>query len=97
MSAPTEEEISECDDAFERENLMLIKDLVDFLERQMGYASKALDLIIMNTLDNNGWLPLHQALFDNASLGAIKLLVKGNTTALRVIRQEIIFPSAYCL
>jgi ankyrin repeat protein len=92
VSAPTEEEISECDDAFERENLMLIKDLVDFLERQMGYASKALDPIIMNTLDNNGWLPLHQALFDNASLGAIKLLVKGNTTALRVIDKKLSSP-----
>jgi hypothetical protein len=96
VSVPAEEEISECDDALQRENLMLIKDLVDFLERQMVYASKALDLIIMNTLDNNGWLPLHQALFDNASLGAIKLLVKGNTTALRVIDKKI-FPSAYCL
>ena len=92
VSAPTEEEISECDDAFERENLMLIKDLVDFLERQMEYASKALDPIIMNTLDNNGWLPLHQALFDNASLGAIKLLVKGNTTALRVIDKKLSSP-----
>ena len=92
VSVPTEEEISECDDALEREILMLIKDLVDFLERQMGYASKALDLIIMNTLDTNGWLPLQQALRDNASLGAIKLLVKGNTTALRVIDKKLSFP-----
>ena len=92
VSAPTEEEISECDDALERENLMWIKELVDFLERQMGYASKALDLIIMNTLDTNGWLPLHQALRDNASLGAIKLLVKGNTTALRVIDKKLSSP-----
>jgi ankyrin repeat protein len=89
VSVPAEEEISECDDALERENLMLIKDLVDFLERQMGYASKALDLIIMNTLDTNGWFPLHH---DNASLGAIKLLVKGNTTALRVIDKKLSFP-----
>ena len=58
----------------------------------MVYASKALDLIIMNTLDNNGWLPLHQALFDNASLGAIMLLVKGNTTALRVIDKKLSSP-----
>jgi hypothetical protein len=92
VSVPAEEEISECDDALQRENLMLIKDLVDFLERQMVYASKALDLIIVNTLDNNGWLPLHQALFDNASLGAIMLLVKGNTTALRVIDKKLSSP-----
>ena len=39
----------------------------------------------MHTLDQHRWLPLHHALHKNASLGSIKLLVKGNPSALRVI------------
>jgi len=56
--------------------------VVNFLETQLAYAHKAQDIIAMTTLDSNGWLPLHHALYNNAPLGAIKLLVKGNPSAL---------------
>jgi ankyrin repeat protein len=36
----------------------------------------------MNTRDENGQLPLHRALRDNVSLGSIKLLIKGNPSAI---------------
>lgn len=35
-----------------------------------------------NTRDENGQLPLHRALRDNVDLGSIKLLVKGNPSAI---------------
>jgi len=57
--------------------------VANFLETQLAYAHKAQDIIAMHyTLDINGWLPLHHALCNNAPLGAIKLLVKGNPSAL---------------
>ena len=56
--------------------------VANFLETQLAYAHKAQDIIDMHTLDINGWLPLHHALCNNAPLGAIKLLVKGNPSAL---------------
>ena len=37
----------------------------------------------MMTPDDNGQLPLHKALRNNVRLGSIKLLVKGNPSALR--------------
>mmetsp|Transcript_30711 Transcript_30711/g.64993 ORF Transcript_30711/g.64993 Transcript_30711/m.64993 type:complete len:594 (+) Transcript_30711:80-1861(+) len=57
--------------------------VIRFLETQMTYARKAQDTGAMTTLDDNGWLPLHHALHDNATLGAIKLLAKGNSSPLR--------------
>ncbi len=36
----------------------------------------------MTTRDENGQLPLHRALHDNVTLGSIKLLVKGNPSAI---------------
>ena len=61
-------------------------EVVEFLETQLAYAHKAQDTSRMYALDCNGWLPLHHALRDNATLGAIiKLLVKGNRSALTVI------------
>jgi len=59
--------------------------IVNFLLAQQGYDQKAKDTKVMHTPDENGWLPLHHALKDNTPLGSIKLLLKGNPLALRVI------------
>ena len=62
-----------------------------FLKTQVMYARKAQDLTTMTTLDENGWLPLHHALKDNAPLGSIKLLVK-NPLAVRIADNKFAFP-----
>jgi len=51
------------------------------LRSQLVYAQIAKDVEALSTIDENGWLPLHQALKGDASLGSIKLLVKGNPSA----------------
>lgn len=66
--------------------------VVDFLEAQLTYVRRAQDATFMTTPDHNGQLPLHRALRNNASLGAIKLLVKGNTAALKVADRRGAFP-----
>ena len=66
--------------------------MVPFLEAQLAYAEKAQDTAIMTTLDENGWLPLHHALKDNAPLGSIKLLVKGNPSAVQTTDKHMAFP-----
>eukprot|EP00579_Thalassiosira_antarctica_P014860 CAMPEP_0201950948 /NCGR_PEP_ID=MMETSP0903-20130614/56751_1 /ASSEMBLY_ACC=CAM_ASM_000552 /TAXON_ID=420261 /ORGANISM="Thalassiosira antarctica, Strain CCMP982" /LENGTH=675 /DNA_ID=CAMNT_0048494205 /DNA_START=1 /DNA_END=2027 /DNA_ORIENTATION=+ len=63
-----------------------------FLETQLAYARKAKNIDAMTTEDGNGWLPLHHALHNKASLGAIKLLVKGRLVALRVADNQGAFP-----
>ena len=55
----------------------------EFLNNQLFYALQAKDHLVMTTPDNNGQLPLHRALQNNAGLGSIKLLVKGNPDALQ--------------
>ena len=55
----------------------------EFLNNQLFYAHQAKDHRLMTTPDNNGHLPLHRALQNNASFGSIKLLVKGNPAALQ--------------
>ena len=52
-----------------------------FINSQLVYARQARDYSQMTTPDDNGQLPLHTALQNNVRLGSIKLLVKGNTTA----------------
>eukprot|EP00984_Skeletonema_dohrnii_P030956 scaffold22890_cov109-Skeletonema_dohrnii-CCMP3373.AAC.3 len=54
-----------------------------FINRQLVYASQAEDHRQMMTPDMNGQLPLHRALQNNVRLGSIKLLVKGNPSAIR--------------
>lgn len=66
--------------------------IVNFLQAQQAYAQKAKDMIVMTTPDNNGWLPLHHALKDKAPLGSIKLLLKGNPSALLTTDYKIAFP-----
>ena len=53
-----------------------------FLNSQLTYARHARDRTLMTTRDENGQLPLHRALRDNITLGSIKLLVKGNPSAI---------------
>ena len=59
-----------------------------FLQTQLVYARQSQDMTAMATVDENGWLPLHRALNDNASLGSIKLLITGNPAALQVADQN---------
>jgi len=66
--------------------------VITFVEAQLVYAEQAQDMNTMTTLDHNGRLPLHHALKDNAPLGSIKLLVKGNTSAIRVPNNNMAFP-----
>ena len=65
---------------------------IEFLQTQLVYARQAQDMTAMTTPDDNGWLPLHHALKGNASLGSIKLLVRGNPSALRVMDNSYAFP-----
>eukprot|EP00573_Skeletonema_grethae_P003684 CAMPEP_0201692678 /NCGR_PEP_ID=MMETSP0578-20130828/5500_1 /ASSEMBLY_ACC=CAM_ASM_000663 /TAXON_ID=267565 /ORGANISM="Skeletonema grethea, Strain CCMP 1804" /LENGTH=538 /DNA_ID=CAMNT_0048178089 /DNA_START=108 /DNA_END=1724 /DNA_ORIENTATION=+ len=54
-----------------------------FINGELVYAHQAKDFGLMTTPDVNGRLPLHRALQDNVRLGSIKLLVKGNPSAIR--------------
>eukprot|EP00984_Skeletonema_dohrnii_P023523 scaffold12609_cov132-Skeletonema_dohrnii-CCMP3373.AAC.8 len=54
-----------------------------FINGELVYARQAKDLRQMMTPDGNGQLPLHRAIQNNVRLGAIKLLVKGNPSAIR--------------
>ena len=55
-----------------------------FINIRLTYASQARDHHLMHSPDENGQLPLHKAYRDNATitLGSIKLLVKGNPSAI---------------
>ncbi len=54
-----------------------------FINGELVYARQAKDHRLMTTPDDNGQLPLHRALRNNVRLGSIKLLVKGNPSAIR--------------
>eukprot|EP00985_Skeletonema_marinoi_P008647 scaffold3957_cov77-Skeletonema_marinoi.AAC.3 len=54
-----------------------------FINNELVYARQAKDHPLMITPDINGLLPLHTALQNNATLGSIKLLVKGNPPAVQ--------------
>ncbi len=55
-----------------------------FINTQLTYARQAKDRTLMHSPDENGQIPLHKAFHDNATiaLGSIKLLVKGNPSAI---------------
>eukprot|EP00574_Skeletonema_japonicum_P004510 CAMPEP_0201718608 /NCGR_PEP_ID=MMETSP0593-20130828/4083_1 /ASSEMBLY_ACC=CAM_ASM_000672 /TAXON_ID=267983 /ORGANISM="Skeletonema japonicum, Strain CCMP2506" /LENGTH=789 /DNA_ID=CAMNT_0048208949 /DNA_START=76 /DNA_END=2445 /DNA_ORIENTATION=+ len=53
----------------------------EFLETQLEYARISQDMKAMTAVDDIGRLPLHHALKGNASLGTIKLMVRGNPSA----------------
>jgi ankyrin repeat protein len=59
---------------------------------QVLYAQNAEDMTTMTTLDEDGWLPLHHALKGGAPLGSIKLLVKGNPSAVQTADNNMAFP-----
>ncbi len=54
-----------------------------FVNSETVYARQAKDQRLITTPDDNGRLPLHRALQNNVRLGSIKLLVKGNPSAIR--------------
>ena len=63
-----------------------------FINGELVYARQAKDLRLMTTPDDNGRLPLHTALQNNVRLGSIKLLVKGNPSALQTPEKSFALP-----
>eukprot|EP00573_Skeletonema_grethae_P001816 CAMPEP_0201691340 /NCGR_PEP_ID=MMETSP0578-20130828/4513_1 /ASSEMBLY_ACC=CAM_ASM_000663 /TAXON_ID=267565 /ORGANISM="Skeletonema grethea, Strain CCMP 1804" /LENGTH=490 /DNA_ID=CAMNT_0048176521 /DNA_START=73 /DNA_END=1548 /DNA_ORIENTATION=+ len=59
------------------------QEIAAFLNRELAYFYQAKDQHLMTTPNENGRLPLHTALQNNARIGSIKLLVKGNSTAIK--------------
>ena len=70
---------------FVRETQQMRQQVQSFINGELVYARQAQDLRLMNTPDEHGQLPLHRALQNNVRLGSIKLLVKGNPSAVRSI------------
>ncbi len=58
-------------------------DVVEFLDDQLSYADTARDLQLVRTLDEHGYLPLHNALHEQAPLGTIKLFVEADLSTLQ--------------
>jgi len=55
----------------------------EFIINQLVYSHQSRDHRLMTTPDDNGQLPLHKKLQNNARLGSVKLLVKGNLHAVQ--------------
>jgi len=69
------------------------QEVVNFLQAQLIYAQQAQDTTALSTPDEEGYLPIHRALLQgDASLGSIKLLVRGNKSALQVADQKGLLP-----
>ena len=64
----------------------------EFINDELVYARQAKNLRLMMTPDNNGRLPLHKALQNNIRLGSIKLLAKGNSSAIRNFDDNGVIP-----
>ena len=71
------------DDAIASEIQHYHQQVQSFLNGELVYSRQAKNFRLMTTPDDNGRLPLHRALQNIASLGSIKLLVKGNPPALQ--------------
>eukprot|EP00984_Skeletonema_dohrnii_P019456 scaffold9295_cov75-Skeletonema_dohrnii-CCMP3373.AAC.7 len=71
------------DDAIASEIQHYHPQVQSFLNGELVYSRQARNFRLMTTPDDNGRLPLHRALQNIASLGSIKLLVKGNPPALQ--------------
>jgi len=70
--------------------------VIRFLQTQLAYAQRAQDTVAMSTPDEEGHLPLHRALVKgDASLGSIKLLLKGNPDALQTAT-PVYIACCYC-
>eukprot|EP00984_Skeletonema_dohrnii_P015431 scaffold6669_cov78-Skeletonema_dohrnii-CCMP3373.AAC.1 len=63
-----------------------------FIFSQLLYARQAKGHRLMMTPDDDGQLPLHTALQHNVRLGSIKLLVKGNPSAIRNVDANFAMP-----
>jgi ankyrin repeat protein len=63
-----------------------------FINSELVYARQANDHRLMMTPDDNGRLPLHTALQNNARLGSIKLLLNGNPSAIRTAESNLAMP-----
>jgi len=63
-----------------------------FIHSQLAYSRQAKNHRLMMTPDDNGQLPLHTALQHNVRLGSIKLLVKGNPSAIRNVDANFAMP-----
>ena len=68
------------------------REIVAFLQNQMNYARQARIPHITTTQDSEGRLPIHNALYSNACLGAIRLLVRANPGSIRVTEQGGLLP-----
>ena len=62
--------------------------VANFLIAQRGYAETARDLLLVRTLDENGYLPIHRALHDGAPLGTIDLLAQADLTTLQTTNRN---------
>ena len=60
-----------------------IRKMMAFISNQMIFARQAQDRNVMRT-PVHGMLPLHKAIRENAPLGTVKLLVKGNPEAIDI-------------
>jgi ankyrin repeat protein len=63
-----------------------------FINSQLVYSRQASDHRLMTTPNEKGQLPLHTALQNNVRLGSIKLLVKGNPSAIRNFDRRGVIP-----
>ena len=63
--------------------LRVIAEVADFLHLQLRYALIARDLELVTTPDEDGNLPIHQALYDGVVLGTMKLLIDADIRTLR--------------
>jgi len=64
------------------------QEVVNFLQTQLVYVKQAQDTAAISTPDSEGYLPLHHALIKgDASLGSIKLLVRGYPAVLQKTNQ----------
>ena len=65
--------------------------VIEFLQTQLEYAEQSQNTSF-TIVDDDGWLPLHRALKDNAPLGSIKLLKRANPVALNIADREGEYP-----
>jgi ankyrin repeat protein len=63
-----------------------------FINSQLVYSHQARNHRLMTTPNEQGQLPLHIALQNNVRLGSIKLLVKGNPSAIRSFNRSGVIP-----
>jgi ankyrin repeat protein len=70
------------------------EEVQSFINTHLTYARQARDQTVMTTPDEDGQLPLHRALRDNATItgGSMKLLIKGNPSAICTFDNRGVIP-----